>query len=101
MTYALLGSYLVQSLLGDSPRLSSNSKTVSQSSSANYLQGIARFAQPTDVEQDSELLERIAELHTVHRGMSPGEAEMEYLRNASKLAMYGVEMHPVQVAIIP
>lgn len=30
------------------------------------------------------------------RGQSPAEAELHYLENAKKLAMYGVDLHPAK-----
>lgn len=32
----------------------------------------------------------------VFRGQTPAEAELHYLENAKKLAMYGVDMHPAK-----
>lgn len=31
-----------------------------------------------------------------YRGQSPAEAELHYLENAKKLAMYGVDLHPAK-----
>ena len=38
------------------------------------------------------------EMHflTSLRGQTPAEAELQYLENAKKLAMYGVSLHPTQ-----
>ena len=38
------------------------------------------------------------ELHRTHRGQTPAEAEMNYLENAKKLAMYGVNIHSAKDA---
>jgi len=90
VTYGLLGSYLAQSLLGDY-------NPVEHGTSCDYLRHI-QFAPSTC--QTDELLENIAELHRSRRGQSATAAELEYLINASRLAMYGVDLHPVLVIII-
>lgn len=33
------------------------------------------------------------------RGQSPAEAELHYLENAKKLAMYGVDLHPAKDSV--
>lgn len=33
---------------------------------------------------------------TISRGQTPAEAELNYLENAKKLAMYGAELHSVK-----
>ncbi|XP_054710796.1 band 4.1-like protein 3 isoform X2 [Uloborus diversus] len=79
VTHALLGSYLVQSELGDyDPDEHGN----------NYLSEF-RFAP----NQTPELEEKVVELHKQHKGQTPAEAELHYLENAKKLAMYGVDLH--------
>jgi len=89
VTYGLLGSYLAQSLLGDY-------NAVEHGTSCDYLRHI-QFAPGTC--QTDELLESIVELHRSRRGQSATAAELEYLINASRLAMYGVDLHPVLVVI--
>lgn len=32
------------------------------------------------------------------RGLTPEEAELQYLENAKKLAMYGVDLHQARVS---
>ncbi|RWS31118.1 band 4.1-like protein 3 [Leptotrombidium deliense] len=82
VTHALLGSYLVQSELGDyDPDEHVN----------GYLSDF-RFAP----NQSPELEEKVAELHRTHKGQTSAEAELHYLDNAKKLAMYGVELHPAK-----
>ncbi len=43
--------------------------------------------------QTPELEEKVSELHRTHKGQTPEEAELHYLENAKKLAMYGVDLH--------
>ncbi|XP_022240898.1 protein 4.1 homolog isoform X2 [Limulus polyphemus] len=43
--------------------------------------------------QTPELEEKVIELHRQHKGQTPAEAELHYLENAKKLAMYGVDLH--------
>ena len=90
VTYGLLGSYLAQSVLGDYNQ-------AEHGTGCDYLQHI-RFAPSTC--QTDELLVNIAELHRTRRGLSPATAELEYLTNASRLAMYGVDVHPVLVLLL-
>ncbi|XP_015789248.1 band 4.1-like protein 3 isoform X2 [Tetranychus urticae] len=80
VTYALLGSYLVQSELGDYDP---------EDHGPGYLREF-RFAP----NQNEELEEKVAELHQQHKGQTSAEAELHYLDTAKKLAMYGVELHP-------
>jgi len=81
VTHALLGSYTVQSELGD----------FDVEEHGNTTDYIAAFHFAPN--QTEELLDKIAELHRTHRGQSPAEAELHYLDNAKKLAMYGVDLH--------
>ncbi|ELT88323.1 hypothetical protein CAPTEDRAFT_148023 [Capitella teleta] len=81
VTHALLGSYTVQSELGDYD-------IAEHGMGVDYIQDF-QFAP----NQSDELLEKIAELHKTHRGQTPAEAELHYLENAKKLAMYGVDLH--------
>nr|XP_032641862.1 band 4.1-like protein 3 isoform X13 [Chelonoidis abingdonii] len=79
VTLALLGSYTVQSELGDYDPDEYGSDYVSE----------FRFAP----NQTKELEDKVIELHKSHRGMTPAEAEMHFLENAKKLSMYGVDLH--------
>lgn len=40
-------------------------------------------------------------LLTLHRGQTPPEAELHYLENAKKLAMYGMDFHQAKVGLYP
>jgi len=91
VTYSLLGSYLAQSLLGDY-------EPVEHGTGCDYLRHI-RFAPSSS--QTDELLASIAELHRTRRGQTAAVAELEYLVNASRLALYGVDLHPVLVTALP
>lgn len=82
VTHALLGSYMVQSDLGDyDPQLHG----------PDYLSDL-QFAP----QQSQELELKVAELHQQHKGQTSAEADLHYLENARKLAMYGVDLHPAK-----
>ncbi|XP_015423269.1 PREDICTED: tyrosine-protein phosphatase non-receptor type 4 isoform X6 [Myotis davidii] len=78
-TAALLASFAVQSELGD----------YNQSENLpGYLSDYSFIPnQPQEFEKE------IAKLHQQHTGLSPAEAEFNYLNTARTLELYGVEFH--------
>ncbi|VDN50819.1 unnamed protein product [Dracunculus medinensis] len=75
-TYALLGSYIVQSEFGDysvSPEYDS------------FLRNIHLAPVLSDA-----LLDKVQSLHKQHKGQSPADADLQYLENAKKLSLYGI-----------
>ena len=74
-----------------------HSVTAEHGTGCDYLRHI-QFAPSTC--QTDELLDTIAELHQSRRGQSSASAELEYLVNASRLSMYGVDLHTVLVIYI-
>lgn len=81
MTHAILGSYTVQAEIGDyDPQ--------EDGPGDDYLKAFDFAPQQTP-----ELSQKIHELHKTHKGQTPEEAELNFLENAKKLAMYGVDLH--------
>eukprot|EP00099_Drosophila_melanogaster_P025904 NP_725866.1 coracle, isoform E [Drosophila melanogaster] len=83
VTHALLGSYLVQSEMGD--------YDAEEMPTRAYLKDFKIAPNQT-----AELEDKVMDLHKTHKGQSPAEAELHYLENAKKLAMYGVDLHPAK-----
>ncbi|XP_056018458.1 band 4.1-like protein 3 isoform X17 [Ostrea edulis] len=81
MTHAILGSYTVQAEIGDYD-------SQVDGPDDEYLKAFDFAPQQTP-----ELSQKIHELHKTHKGQTPEEAELNFLENAKKLAMYGVDLH--------
>ncbi|XP_019519036.1 PREDICTED: band 4.1-like protein 2 isoform X17 [Hipposideros armiger] len=79
VTHALLGSYTLQAELGD----------YDPEEHASHDLSDFQFA-PI---QTKELEEKVVELHKTHRGLSPAQADSQFLENAKRLSMYGVDLH--------
>ncbi|XP_054425932.1 band 4.1-like protein 2 isoform X5 [Pteronotus mesoamericanus] len=79
VTHALLGSYTLQAELGD----------YDPEEHASHDLSDFHFA-PS---QTKELEEKVVELHKTHRGLSPAQADSQFLENAKRLSMYGVDLH--------
>lgn len=79
VTLALLGSYALQSELGEyDPEVHP----------ADYAKSL-KIAQG----QTPELEEKMTELHRTYRAMTPAQSDLMFLENAKKLSMYGVDLH--------
>ncbi|OCT94798.1 hypothetical protein XELAEV_18012488mg [Xenopus laevis] len=78
-TLALLGSYTVQSEVGD------------YEEDLHGVDYVSEFKLSPN--QTKDLEEKVGELHKSYRSMTPAQADLEFLENAKKLTMYGVDIH--------
>ncbi|XP_050463927.1 tyrosine-protein phosphatase non-receptor type 4 isoform X1 [Cataglyphis hispanica] len=78
-TACLIASYTVQSELGDyNP----------EEHGPGYLSQLQLIPGQTE-----EMEKKISELHKLHKGQLPADAEFNFLDHAKRLDMYGVELH--------
>ncbi|XP_072276085.1 protein 4.1-like isoform X2 [Pyxicephalus adspersus] len=78
-TLALLGSYTVQSEVGD------------YDEDLHGTDYVSEFKLSPNQTKDLEA--KVTELHKSYRSMTPAQADLEFLENAKKLTMYGVDIH--------
>ncbi|THD26896.1 SPRY domain containing protein [Fasciola hepatica] len=86
-TYVMLGAYAVQSEAGDYDPVNH--------AGIEYISSMP-FAPQTL--QTPKMLQRIVELHKLHKGQTPVQADRGFLENARRLALYGVEFHKAKFA---
>ncbi|XP_062415806.1 band 4.1-like protein 2 isoform X8 [Pungitius pungitius] len=80
VTHALLGSYTLQAEFGDH-----------EPDQPRPLDNVGQLTFAPNQNKDME--EKILELHKSLRGMTPAQADAQFLENAKKLSMYGVDLH--------
>ncbi|XP_068625113.1 protein 4.1 homolog [Battus philenor] len=80
ITHALLTSYVLQAELGD------------REGAVTFAQLTAHRPTPS-LALTEDLKNKVDELYRKHKGQTPAEAELNYLENAKKLALYGAELH--------
>ncbi|XP_065205473.1 tyrosine-protein phosphatase non-receptor type 4 [Planococcus citri] len=78
-TACLLASYTVQSELGDYQI---------EELEPNYLSGMVLVPGQTE-----EMERKISELHKMHKGQTPADAEFNFLDHVKRLETYGVDLH--------
>ncbi|XP_050438870.1 tyrosine-protein phosphatase non-receptor type 4 [Adelges cooleyi] len=78
-TACLLASYTVQSELGDYHP---------EEHKPGYISGMILVPGQTE-----QMEKKISDLHKLHKGQSPADAEFNYLDHGKRLEMYGVDLH--------
>nr|XP_015214568.1 PREDICTED: band 4.1-like protein 2 isoform X14 [Lepisosteus oculatus] len=79
VTHSLLGSYTLQAEQGD------------YDPEEHHLDYTSDFQFAPS--QTKEMEEKVIELYKTHRGLTPAQADAQFLENAKKLSMYGVDLH--------
>jgi len=77
--HALLASYLVQAEKGDYEP---------SEHGEDYIDGLQFMPN-----QGDDFLSKVHEFHTKHKGLTPADAEYQYLENARKIPLYGMDLH--------
>ncbi|VDO30686.1 unnamed protein product [Onchocerca flexuosa] len=83
---AVLGALALQSIIGDYD---------AEERPKNYVAEYKLLLKQTE-----KLEEKIAESHKLFKGLTPAEAEMEFLKRASKLDTYGFDPYTVMVNVL-
>uniref|UniRef100_A0A915PU39 Moesin/ezrin/radixin homolog 1 n=1 Tax=Setaria digitata TaxID=48799 RepID=A0A915PU39_9BILA len=81
-TAAMLASYAAQSEFGDYSE---------EEHGITYLNEFRIIP-----EQNIALIKNIIDLHKLHRGQSPAEAEFNFLKHAKDLDLYGIDLYPAK-----
>ncbi|XP_011506483.1 PREDICTED: tyrosine-protein phosphatase non-receptor type 4 isoform X2 [Ceratosolen solmsi marchali] len=84
-TACLIASYTVQSELGDYHP---------EEHGPGYLSRLQLIPGQTE-----EMERKISELHKLHKGQLPADAEFNFLDHAKRLDMYGVELHKARDSV--
>ncbi|VDN94598.1 unnamed protein product [Brugia pahangi] len=79
---AMLASYAVQSEFGDYSE---------EEHGTSYLNEFKFIP-----EQSTALVKNVIDLHKLHKGQSPAEAEFNFLKYAKDLDLYGIDLYPAK-----
>ncbi|KAI3382679.1 hypothetical protein SNEBB_003902 [Seison nebaliae] len=86
VTKALLASYIIQSELGDYSEICHEPN----GDELHYLRSF-QFQSMED-DKDDDFLKKVLELHQMHEGQMPAQADLNYLDNVKKLPLYGTTL---------